>query len=77
VLSRKFEAVRLNEPESRFHATLVTNILATNRGRCPLTDLASRYTEERADNFHNLDLKKVVARWQPSIDINHTMDCVL
>lgn len=26
-------------------------ILALNRGRCPLTDLAGRYTEERSDNF--------------------------
>jgi hypothetical protein len=26
-------------------------VLAVNRGRCPLTDLAARYTEERADNF--------------------------
>ena len=26
-------------------------VLAMNRGRCPLTDLAGRYTEERADNF--------------------------
>lgn len=26
-------------------------ILAMNRGRCPLTDLAARYTEKRADNF--------------------------
>lgn len=26
-------------------------ILALNRGRCPLTDLAGRYTKERADNF--------------------------
>jgi hypothetical protein len=26
-------------------------VLAVNRGRCPLTDLASRYTEERTDNF--------------------------
>jgi len=26
-------------------------VLAVNRGRCPLTDLASRYTEERGDNF--------------------------
>jgi hypothetical protein len=25
--------------------------LAVNRGRCPLTDLAGRYTEERTDNF--------------------------
>jgi hypothetical protein len=26
-------------------------ILALNRGRCPLTDLASRYTDERRENF--------------------------
>jgi hypothetical protein len=26
-------------------------ILACNRGRCPLTRLASRYTDERRDNF--------------------------
>ena len=26
-------------------------VLAANRGRCPLTDLAARYTEERKDNF--------------------------
>ena len=26
-------------------------VLAMNRGRCPLTDLAGRYTEERTDNF--------------------------
>jgi hypothetical protein len=26
-------------------------VLGLNRGRCPLTDLAGRYTEERADNF--------------------------
>ena len=26
-------------------------ILALNRGRCPLTDLAGRHTHERADNF--------------------------
>ncbi len=26
-------------------------VLAANRRRCPLTDLAARYTEERADNF--------------------------
>jgi hypothetical protein len=26
-------------------------VLAFNRGRCPLTDLAGRYTMERADNF--------------------------
>ena len=26
-------------------------ILAVNRGRCPFTDLASRYTEDRRENF--------------------------
>jgi hypothetical protein len=26
-------------------------VLAVNRGRCPLTDLASRFTGERRDNF--------------------------
>jgi hypothetical protein len=26
-------------------------VLAVNRGRCPLTDLAGRYTEERSNNF--------------------------
>jgi len=26
-------------------------VLAANRGRCPLTDWAARYTEDRAANF--------------------------
>jgi hypothetical protein len=26
-------------------------VLAMNRGRCPLTDLAGRYTKDRTDNF--------------------------
>jgi hypothetical protein len=26
-------------------------VLALNRCRCPLTDLAARYTEDRSDNF--------------------------
>ena len=26
-------------------------VIAVNRGRCPLTDMAGRYTEERRDNF--------------------------
>ena len=26
-------------------------VLAVNRGRCPLTDVAARYTGDRADNF--------------------------
>jgi hypothetical protein len=27
------------------------SVLAVNRGRCPLTDLAARHTAERAENF--------------------------
>jgi hypothetical protein len=26
-------------------------VLAVNKGRCPLTDLAARFTRQRADNF--------------------------
>jgi len=26
-------------------------VLAVNRGRCPLTDWAAKYTDDRADNF--------------------------
>ncbi len=26
-------------------------VLGLNRGRCPLTDVAARYTDDRADNF--------------------------
>jgi hypothetical protein len=26
-------------------------VLAVNGGRCPLTDIAARYTQDRADNF--------------------------
>ena len=26
-------------------------VLALNKGRCPLTNLAARFTEDRADNF--------------------------
>jgi len=43
----------------RFDWALVISILVllecvvvlTNRGRCPLTDVAARYTDDRADNF--------------------------
>jgi hypothetical protein len=45
--------------ERRFDCALVLSILVllecvvivTNRGRCPLTDVAARYTDDRADNF--------------------------
>ena len=26
-------------------------VLAVNRGRCPLTDVAAKFTDKRADNF--------------------------
>ncbi|HEV8148293.1 MAG TPA: hypothetical protein VGP79_18015 [Bryobacteraceae bacterium] len=41
-------------------------VLAVNRGRCPLTDLAARYTDERADNF-DIYLPLWLARWNKSI----------
>ena len=31
--------------------TIECVVLALNRGRCPLTDLAVHYTDARADNF--------------------------
>jgi hypothetical protein len=30
---------------------LVCIVILTNRGRCPSTDVATRYTDDRADNF--------------------------
>ena len=41
-------------------------VLAVNRGRCPSTDLAGRYTEERADNF-DIYLPVWLARWNKTI----------
>jgi hypothetical protein len=41
-------------------------VLAVNRGRCPLTDLAARYTEERADNF-DIYLPRWLARHNKTI----------
>ena len=37
-------------------------VLALNRMRCPLTDLAARYTEDRQDNF-DIYLPLWLARW--------------
>jgi hypothetical protein len=45
--------------QGRFRSALILSgvilaeclVLAANNGRCPLTDLASRFTDERADNF--------------------------
>lgn len=54
----------------RWSATLTGLILvecaalAFNGGRCPLTDLAARYTTERADNF---DIYRVQAGAEPRV----------
>jgi hypothetical protein len=40
--------------------------LAANRGRCPLTDLAARFTDDRADNF-DIYLPNWLARYNKVI----------
>jgi hypothetical protein len=41
-------------------------VLGLNRGRCPLTDLAARYTENRAYNF-DIYLPRWLARYNKQI----------
>ena len=41
-------------------------VIVANRGHCPLTDLAGRYTEERADNF-DIYLPVWLARYNKTI----------
>ena len=41
-------------------------VLALHGGRCPLTDLAARYTEDRADNF-DIYLPVYIARHNKAI----------
>ena len=41
-------------------------VLALNDGRCPLTDVAARYTDERTDNFDNY-LPNWLARYNKTI----------
>ncbi len=41
-------------------------VLALNRGRGPLTDIAARHTEERADNF-DIYLPRWLARYNKTI----------
>lgn len=41
-------------------------VLAANRWRCPLTDVATRYTENRADNF-DIYLPVSVARYNKQV----------
>jgi hypothetical protein len=41
-------------------------VLALNRGRCPLTDVAARYTSDRRDNF-DIFLPVWLARYNKTI----------
>jgi len=41
-------------------------ILALNRGRCPLTDIAAQYTADRQDNF-DIYLPLLLARYNKQI----------
>jgi hypothetical protein len=41
-------------------------VIALNRGRCPLTDVAGRYTEQREDNF-DIYLPLWLARYNKQI----------
>ncbi len=41
-------------------------VLAANRGRCPLTDVAGRYTDDRQDNF-DIYLPVWLARYNKAI----------
>lgn len=46
--------------------TVECAVLALNRGRCPLTDLAGRFTDDRADNF-DIYLPLWIARYNKQI----------
>ncbi len=58
----------------RFHWAIILTViivvecvvLALNKGRCPLTNLAARFTEDRADNF-DIYLPDWVARHSKAI----------
>jgi hypothetical protein len=41
-------------------------VLALNRGRCPLTDVAARYTDNRAENF-DIFMPRWLARYNKHI----------
>jgi hypothetical protein len=41
-------------------------VLGCNHGRCPLTDVAARFTEDRAPNF-DIYLPRALARWNKAI----------
>ncbi len=46
--------------------TVEVIVLAINRMRCPLTDVAARYTDNRADNF-DIFLPLIIARYNKLI----------
>jgi hypothetical protein len=58
----------------RFHWAIILTVIivvecgviALNKGRCPLTNLAARFTEDRADNF-DIYLPNWVARHNKEI----------
>jgi hypothetical protein len=41
-------------------------VLGCNHGRCPLTDVAARFTEDRAPNF-DIYLPRVLAQWNKAL----------
>lgn len=41
-------------------------VLGCNHGRCPLTDLAARVTDDRAPNF-DIFLPRALARWNKAL----------
>jgi hypothetical protein len=45
---------------------LECGVLVANRWRCPLTDVASRYTDDRADNF-DIYLPRWLARYNKQV----------
>jgi hypothetical protein len=49
-------------------------VIATNRGRCPLTDWAARFTDDRADNF-DIYLPNWLARYAVAILTPHITAC--
>ncbi|MGH9543752.1 MAG: hypothetical protein ACRD23_00905 [Terriglobales bacterium] len=50
-------------------------VLAVNRGRCPLTDVAARFTDERADNF-DIYLPNWLASRNKTVFSSHLERCL-
>jgi hypothetical protein len=69
ILAIPVAALRMNFKAALLLIGFVTvecAVLALNRGRCPLTDVAGRFTEERADNF-DIYLPLWIARYNKEI----------